>query len=354
MGEDEVLLNSYEEGMVLMGYTIVQFMASEGWGGAENVFVMLANELAKKHDVTAILLRNTVYRHRFSEAVHIQTLRANPTRYNPLLSLELFFLLKKLQPDIVHTHAAKATELIRFLASFLKFNHVGTKHNSRKGRVFNTIPRVTAVSKIAAQSVEHKNNRSVRVIANGIEPVCLPTIEKDQPFTLLAIGRLDKIKGFEVLIEQLQNISFDFRLYIVGEGPEQENLQTAIDKSGASQRIVLTGLREDIPQLMKKSHLVVISSESEGFGLVLIESLFYADCVISTPVGESVAILPEIFLAPQEKLGEKIEEVHANYQHFITEFDRIKRSKGKLYLLPEISRCYVDLYRKIIEDPKKL
>ncbi len=78
---------------------IVQFMASQGWGGAEKVFVELCNQLSKDHAVTAILLRDTVYRNRFTPDVSICTLQSNPTRRNPFLLYELLRALQKIKPS---------------------------------------------------------------------------------------------------------------------------------------------------------------------------------------------------------------------------------------------------------------
>ena len=327
---------------------IVQFMASAGWGGAESVFVSLAGELARDHEVTAVLLRDTVYEHRFSPAVRIRVLRANPTRYNPLLSLELLRLLHRLRPDVVHTHAAKAAELLRPVCALLGIPLVATKHNARKGRIFNRLSRVTAVSKLAADSILPCPGARIKIIANGIRPQALPRVERGECFTMVAVGRLDAIKGFDLLIDQVQDLPFEFRLRIVGEGPEEKRLQQRIQRSGCGQRIELTGFRDDVPLLMKKSHLVVISSLSEGFGNILIEALFYAPCLISTPVGESAVILPELLLAEHGELGNRISQVHARYHEFVAAFEEVKEQHADNYLLPAITRRYVDFYREVV------
>jgi glycosyltransferase involved in cell wall biosynthesis len=327
---------------------IVQFMASEGWGGAESVFVDLSNELAKSHHVVAFLLRGTEYARKFSADVHLVTLQSNPTRYNPFLLHEIFSRLRDIKPDIIHTHAVKGTELICSVNRFLRIPHVGTKHNVRKGKIFNTLTWVTAVSEAAKNSIHSvRPPARIEVIYNGIVPISVAEIQKNEVFTILAIGRLDRVKGFDILINQIRELPFEFRLLIIGEGPEKDNLEETIRTAGMEGRVYLTGFREDIALLMKSSHVVVISSHSEGFSKVLAEAMFYADAAVSTPVGIAVEVVPAMFITEQGRLGEKIAQLYRNYEKFTSEFMKISEDKRKAFLLPHIVEKYTCFYREM-------
>ena len=79
----------------------------------------------------------------------------------------------------------------------MKLIHVATKHNARKGKIFNKIKYVTAVSDDVAKSIQNDN---VEIIYNGIEPLNIESsLCENKVFTISAIGRLDKIKGFDIL-----------------------------------------------------------------------------------------------------------------------------------------------------------
>ena len=329
---------------------IVQFMASEGWGGAESVFVELTNELAETHHVTALLLRETQYQAKFSSNVDCVVLRSNPTRYNPFLIYEIFCRLREIQPDVVHTHAVKGTELVFSANRFGQFPHVATKHNVRKGKIFNKLKWVTVVSEASRQTVLATNRKRPKVIYNGIRPMPLEVAEKYDVFTILAIGRLDKVKGFDILIKQVKALDFDFRLLIVGEGPERENLENTLRDAGMEGKAQLIGFRDDIPHMMKKSHVVVVSSYTEGFSKVLVEGIFYADVVISTPVGIAMEIFPSKFLTEQDHLGEKISDAHRNFLCFKNEFQKVKELRGEEFLFPAIVEKYTDLYQQILRE----
>ena len=324
-------------------------MASERWGGAEKVFVQLANGLSINNEVYALLLRGTDYAWRFAPAVNIIELTSHPTTHNPFLVLEILNILKDLRPDLVHTHAVKATLLMWRAGRFLSLTHVATKHNARKGKIFSRLQWVTVVSEDGRKSiVPQKSTAVIKVIHNGIAPLPVEGQPPGSPFCITAVGRLDAIKGFDVLIDQVCGLPFPFLLHIVGEGPEHDALMAHIRRNNLESRVRLSGFCEDVPQRMKSSHLVVISSLSEGFPQVMVESLFYANVLISTPVGGVNEVLPDLFLADQHTLGDKIEDVYTRYNHYCSEFARVQRQKADDFVLSGIIEKYQSYYREIL------
>lgn len=331
-----------------MTLKIALFIASEYFGGAEKVFIELANGLAQKHDVAAITIRGNQINDKLSESVKIYTLKSHPTRHNPFQLFELYMLLRWLDPDIIHTHAAKATELVYTVNRLLSKKHLGTKHNDRKGLIFNKIPLVTTVSKKAANSIHLRKDAKLWVIYNGIEEEKILSGDLPEQFTIVAVGRLDRIKGFAELIRQVAPLSFPFRLKIIGEGPEYDTLKSLITQLGAESRVQLMGFRDDVPQQMHDAHVVIISSFSEGGPKVMIEALYYGRAFISTPVGTVPEVLPEQFIVPQDQLGERLEDVYNNYRQYAVEFARVAKEKKPLFIMPEIIRQYDELYHQLV------
>lgn len=323
-------------------------MASQHWGGAEKVFVEVSNFLAKDHEVIALVLRETEYLDRFSRDIKIVELKSHPTRHNPLLLIEIYKVVLKVGADIIHTHAVKASELVHSVNRYLNMPHVGTKHNARKGRIFNKMKWVTAVSQEAVDSVELKKGAEIRLIYNGIIPQSTETYPENERFSILAVGRLDKIKGFDVLITQLVEVSSEYRLTIVGTGKEFDNLQKHIDRLGFGGSVSLVGYSDDVPNLMKKSDLIVISSHSEGFPKVMIEALFYGNVLLSTPVGGVKEVLPALFLAEQNLLGHKINDIQQNYRSYFNSFTLLKNDVAESFVLEKIIRQYESFYMKML------
>ena len=327
---------------------IVQFMASEGYGGAEQVLIELSNALARRHEVVVLLLRDAVIQDRLSPLVRQVVLRSHPTSNNPFLHIELYSRLKAIAPDLVHTHAAKGTTLVARVNRLLRYPHLGTKHNDRKGRIFNDLRWVSAVSAKAAASVLPRPGAEVRVIPNGVAVVPCGAAAKEPIFTILAVGRLDKIKGFDVLIDQVAGLPFDFRLRIVGDGPERRRLEQRIVARGLGGKVILEGFHDDIAARMRRAHLVVVSSHQEGGPKVMIEALYYAEMLIATPVGAVPEVLPALLQSEQDRLGAKIAAVHGDYERYRAVFAAVAAERRDDFSLPRIVEQYSAYYRHIL------
>ena len=139
-------------------------------------------------------------------------------------------------------------------------------------------------------------------------------------FSIVAVGRLDKIKGFDLLIHAASELKFDFELKIYGQGGERQNLQNLIDSLKLQDRVRLCGFCDDVAAALSASHLHVISSRKEGFPVILIEGIFYSPVLISTRVGGISEILSEEFLYEAADLGVKIDEIYRTYGKSVRAF----------------------------------
>jgi hypothetical protein len=68
----------------------------------------------------------------------------------------------------------------------------------------------------------------------------------------------------------------------VGEGPEKKNILNKIESMGLTGRVILVGFKQNPMPLIMNSCLFVLSSNNEGFGLVLIEALALKKQIVST------------------------------------------------------------------------
>lgn len=326
---------------------IVQFMASAGYGGAEKVFVELSNWLSARHQVTALVPRRCAYLHRFSSDVRVVELMSHPTSNNPFLHFELYSVLKHIRPDIIHTHGAKGAMLVNRVNRFLACCHLATKHNDRKGRIFNKLRWVSAVSHKGRESVRSTVGGEVRVIVNGLHPE--PVGERNIPenFTILAVGRLDRIKGFDILLREASKFTFPFDLQIVGEGPEEGELKRLAAAMDLENKVSFPGFVENIPQMMKNADIVVISSHREGCPKVMVESFFYAPLLMATRVGDIPDLLPESLLTTHETLAVDMERAVANYGHLRADFEGIREQRKDLFSMASVAKAYEQYYEDV-------
>lgn len=323
---------------------VCHFIASAGIGRGE-FYVDLVNELSKTVDVSIVIPQGALYRDRISRRVQVYEYRSADHRLNPFLYIELYRIFKEVQADIVHTHYAKAAEIYQRLEFLFPAQHLATKHNPRKGRIFNRLSHVIAVSAEVLESIQGDN---ATLIYNGIEflPVVPPA--REETFTVLAVGRLDKIKAFDRLLDECSRLDRDFRLRVVGEGEERAALEAQAQRLGLAGKVQFLGFRKDVAELMAAADLVVVCSHSEGFSLVIVEALFYAKLLISRRVGIAGEILPDNFIIEGFDIAEKIDKVIGNYDDYLREFKGLATTVRERFLLANVAAEYVNHYQRLV------
>lgn len=101
---------------------------------------------------------------------------------------------------------------------------------------------------------------------------------------VVAIGRLEEQKDFEMLIHAVREVllEVDMQLVILGEGSLRIKLSNLINELGLAQRVFLMGSVENPYAWLAASRLFVLSSRWEGFPVSLIEAVLLGVPVVST------------------------------------------------------------------------
>jgi glycosyltransferase involved in cell wall biosynthesis len=101
---------------------------------------------------------------------------------------------------------------------------------------------------------------------------------------LLWVGRLDPIKGLDVLVEAtaVLNRTGPVRVAIVGEGPYRAELERLAGHAGLADRFHLLGRRDDVPRLLKLADVFVFPSRTEGLPNALLEAMAAGLPVVTT------------------------------------------------------------------------
>lgn len=102
---------------------------------------------------------------------------------------------------------------------------------------------------------------------------------------LLSVGRLSLQKGYPLAIgaaKLLKDAGVDFLWLVLGEGPEQRNLQAMIEENGLTEQFVLLGTRPNPYPYMKACDIFVQSSLFEGKSVVIDEAKILCKPIVAT------------------------------------------------------------------------
>ncbi|MCF7914650.1 MAG: glycosyltransferase family 4 protein [Spirochaetaceae bacterium] len=119
-------------------------------------------------------------------------------------------------------------------------------------------------------------------------------IKKEQyKYKLLFVGRVEKNKGIDFLLDVFYSLSSDYVLYIVGDGNYLQNVQQRIVDMNIEDRVYIEGFKDDTSCYMSFCDILVIPSMREPFGRVVLEGFVNKIPVIATRVGGMVDIIDE-------------------------------------------------------------
>jgi len=129
----------------------------------------------------------------------------------------------------------------------------------------------------------------IRVISNFIRDLPQPAVQSnddmgDRP-SVLAIGRLDRQKGHDVLIRAFamaEAAQAGWRLVILGEGPERSNLERLAADLGISNAVAMPGVVDEPAHWLYNARFFVLASRYEGFPNALLEAMACGCAVIAT------------------------------------------------------------------------
>jgi glycosyltransferase involved in cell wall biosynthesis len=102
---------------------------------------------------------------------------------------------------------------------------------------------------------------------------------------VVSVGRLTQQKDIETLLHAWRLVHGPHHLALVGDGPSRPSLEQMIERHGLTGRVDLLGARDDVPQILRRSDLFVLSSRWEGLPLAVIEAMMSGLPVIATAVG---------------------------------------------------------------------
>lgn len=284
---------------------ILYVITGLGGGGAEKVVCELADKMyALGHTVKIAYLKDVdIVVKPKSEKIELVYIGLNYffdiflayNKYNKLIN--------EFRPDVVHSHMVHANLFSRINQIFVKVPKlVCTAHNANEGgkirmlgyRLTNRLADInTNVSIEAVESFVNNKafSRDALAVYNGINLEKFKFANKknkNEVVHMISIGRLTSQKDYPNLIKALAIVKEtfkEFKLQIIGDGEEKDNIIDLINHYNLQDHISLLGRRNDIPELLAQSDIFVLASAYEGFGLVVAEAMATNTFVVATDCG---------------------------------------------------------------------
>jgi glycosyltransferase involved in cell wall biosynthesis len=111
---------------------------------------------------------------------------------------------------------------------------------------------------------------------------------KDDDKTIGIIGMLHENKGHRYFIEAASFLSSrkpEARFLIIGDGELREELKRQVNELGLDNTVLFLGHQENMPEIYSFLDIFVIASDSETFGLSLLEAMAAKKAIITTDCG---------------------------------------------------------------------
>jgi glycosyltransferase involved in cell wall biosynthesis len=241
-------------------------------------------------------------------------------RFDPGVLAQLRKVIDQTEPDIIQTHNNKSHLLVKFLPAlraqrlWFAFHH-GDVFTDFKQRAYNQIDRVSLRS--ADRVVSVCQAFASRLIACGVRAdririlhnaaVPLPATSPAERAQLraqlgissgeaviLSIGRFSAEKGHADLVEALgraSNLGREWKLVLVGSGPQREALGEAARALGISERVRFAGFHTDVRPFYAIADVFALPSHSEGSSNVLLEAMMAKVPIVATRAGGNPEII---------------------------------------------------------------
>lgn len=161
----------------------------------------------------------------------------------------------------------------------------------------------------------------------------------------------DLIRAFAKIVEKVPA-----KLLLVGEGPEVPRIRRLVDMLGVTENVIFTGKRDDLPELLSFSDVMVLPSEKEAFGLVLLEGFACGVPAVGTKAGGIPEVIEEginghiVPIGDPDAIAEKTLRILSDSDvHQKMKENAMKTVKGKFAsdaIVSQYEKLYYDLQKK--------
>ena len=219
--------------------------------------------------------------------------------------VDLFNSFRTAKPDVVHCHNIAAT-LTAAVAARLASSarvvttwHSGRVWDSRQGMKYaiacwfcDSVVTVSDAARRVLLSLRLMPHGRISMVHNGVDPIAVPPgaagATADKTLRIIQVGRLAPpkdpitlLRAFAIVLRSLP----ESRLCLLGDGPLRAQCEDAARQLGIDSSVEFAGEQRDVAPYLRKSNLFVLSSQSEGLPIAILEALSAGLPCVTTNVG---------------------------------------------------------------------
>ena len=346
-------------------------------GGVERVISILANKFSSSLnynvEIVSLNSENTNTFFEFNNKIKISHYGIKPEYSKSIierLKIEKRFtknirdILEDKEYDIIMTFHSHISKAILDNKKYLKGKVVATEHLNYSNftmirKIINIITFRKADKLVVLteydKSMYSKFLKNVEVIPNAV-PFSTNKISNQDKKRIIAIGRLEYVKGFDYLIDifnLVQNKHFDWTLTIIGCGSEQKNLEKRIKEYKLNNSIEILPFTNNVQTELLNSLIYTLTSRQEGFGLVLIEAMECGLPIVSFDIPASKEIISnrvDGILVPQgdiQEFANQLSKLMYDYEKRKA-YGQNAKNNAERYHINNISNQWEKLFRSIL------
>ena len=344
-------------------------------GGAERHFASMLNTIECESRIAVFFGRTSAeasFYDTLDPAVEQHFLRIRRRRL-PIDILRLAMLLRRSKCNVVHTHMFWANLYGSIAAKLAGIPVVVTTEHGENPWKCNyhrwlerNVTSCLVDRRFCVSSSILKKRRDLDRIpaelltltANGTPiPPIAPERTGKGPISIGAVGRFVRPKDYPRLLAaaaKLMNNGHNFRLYIVGDGPDLDSIQNLIDELELADIVVLPGLVTDITSYYNRFDIFVSSSLREGQPIALLEAMAHRLPIVATDVGAVAETVQDgvcgIIVPPEnaDSLASALEKLIVDKSLRQRFAKNARRRVEERYSIESVANFYLASYRDLL------
>lgn len=363
---------------------ILHISSAKTFGGGEKHLVDLCHGLKEAgHDIFVAVRPTCAWKSRLSflpdENICTVSIRNS---FGLLSSKRLASFVRTNRIEIIHAHLGRdyiTASIVARLVSPLKC--VLTRHVLFPLKAFNrfvlaNVDRIIAVSEDVRLSLSGVfETRRIRVIYNGSDSVMKSRDERtdcrnrlrtqlkvhESAILIGLVGTISEVKGQDLAVSAVEILSEtpDLKLVIIGKTDSPKDpfflkLKEQVNSSDYRDRVVFLETEEEIDDLIPGFDIILSTSRSESFGLVILESMISGIPVVATPSQGARLLLDNGscgFIAKgfsPESIAEAIRECLSEPRKRAGKIDSARKRASLMFTLKRMVEKTESVYREVL------